>query len=362
MANASGGSACSTAVASASDINATAHFQGAASCAREGRQEDTNFLVIVGQIRAIADMTVLTPLDDENEKRVADLYVLLYYNFGDLGFDEFYRMPASVTGLEKRIRGTDLLLTNNYNPGWEYRSSSKTDIYSDVLSSALEQRIWQMRNWALKMQDDEYYELHQALVELLRRNPVLQAGTPAYEEHSRLMAQLRDAARDIPELPAPEDTLPYARLNEQAPELAQRQVATGFNGPARQGTYVFRSEPEVRQSWLAAALSDRELETLIARTDFSTQVLVGFSFGRRMNASGAIMILELGYRESNRGYTISTHIGVVPESCGVSFTESYPFVVGVTEAVPEAEVRAFGSLNFPDECGPTASGVPTTQR
>lgn len=355
-------SACSTAVVSASDLNALALFEGAVSCSREGRQKDTNFLMILGQIRAIADMTILTPLDDANAERAGELYTQLYYKFGGLGFYELYRTPTNVSELEERIRNTDLLFTNDYDPGWAYRPSSNTDIYSDVLSNAREQRIWQMRNMALKLQDDDYYEAYQALAELQRSNPVLKDGTPAFAEHSRLMARMREAAKDIPELPQPKDTIPYARLNEQDPELSRRQVATGFNGPASQGTYVFRSEQEVRQSWLAAALSDQEIQALIARTDFSTQVLVGFSFGRRMNASGKIMISELGYHESYPGYTIATRIGVVPESCGLSFTESYPFVVGVTGAVPEAEVRGSSSSNFPDECGPIVSGEPATQR
>ena len=318
--------------------------------------------MILGQIRGLSDLTILAPLDDENSERASRLYIQLYYNFGGLGFDEFYRTPTNVSALEDRIRNTDLRLTSDYDPGWSYRPSSKTGIYSEILSNAREQRIWQMRNMALKLQDDEYYEAYRALAELQRDNPVLQEGTPAFEEHSRLMARMRDAARDIPELPQPEDTIPYARLNEQDPELAERQVAMGFNGPASQGTYIFRSEAEVRQSWLAAALSDQEIATLISKTDFSRQVLVGFSFGRRMNASGQIMISELGYHESNRGYTIATRIGVVPESCGFSFTESYPFVVGVTGAVPDAEVRGYSSSNFPDKCEPIVSGEPATQR
>jgi hypothetical protein len=318
--------------------------------------------MIIGQIRATSDLTILTPLDEENDQRASELYMQFYYKLGGLGFDEFYRIPTDVSALEERIRNTELRLTEDYDPGWAYRPSSKTDIYSEVLSNAREHRIWQMRNAALKLQDDEFYEAHKALTELQRDNPVFQEGTPAFEEHSRLMARMQEAAKDIPDLPQPEDTTPYARLNEQEPEVAKQQVAIGFNGPASEGTFIFRSEAEVRQSWLAAALSDQEIETLIARTDFATQVLVGISFGQRMNASGQIMISELSYHEGSLGYTIATRIGVVPESCGFSFAESYPFVVGVAGGVPDAEVRGYSSSNFPDECGPIVSGVPAAER
>jgi hypothetical protein len=359
-------SACSTAVTSASDINVSALFQGAASCAREHRQEDTNFLMTIGEIRAKADLTVLTPLDDTNARMAVDLYIKLRnhiapYKLGSFGFDEFYRTPANVSVLEERIRGTDLLFSDDYDPGWAYAPSSKTDIYLDILSNAREQRIWQMRNMALKLQNDRYYEAYQALMALQKTYPHLQAGTPTYEEFFRLRAQMRDAARDIPELPQPEDTIPYARLNEQDPELSQRQVAVGFNGPPSQGAHIFRSEAEVRQSWLSVALSGQELEKLISGTDFSTQVLVGFSFGKRMNASGQLMISELGYHENLGGYTIATRIGVVSESCGYSFTESYPFVVGIVDAVTGGEVRGHSSTNFADECRPIVSGEPATR-
>jgi hypothetical protein len=104
------------------------------------------------------------------------------------------------------------------------------------------------------------------------------------------------------------------------------------------------------------------MDTLISRTDFARQVLVGLSFGRRMNASGQITISELDYEEGSLGYTIGARLGVVPESCGLSFSPSYPFVLAVAEAVPDAEIRGYSSSNFPDECGPIVSGEPATQR
>jgi hypothetical protein len=357
----SNASACSAAIASASDINAFALFEGVISCSEEGRQADTNLLMILGQVRATADMGILKPLDDENGKRPGELYLQLFYKFGGLGFDEFYRTQANVSDLEKRIRNADLSFKPNYNPGWAYGPSSKTDIYSQIASNAREQRIWQMRNAALKLKNDEYYEVKRALAELRKTNPILKVGTPAFKEHSKLAARLQKIAKGIPELPRPEDTTPYARLNEQDPEVAEHQVAIGFNGPAKGGILVLRSEAEVQKSWLANAVPDRERRALIAKTNFSTQVLVAVSFGERMNASGKIAISELSYHQGNSGYSVSTRIGVVPESCGVTFTESYPFVVGVTGAVPGAEIRSDSSSNFPDGCGPIASGKPAAQ-
>ncbi len=357
--DAAAASQCVAALASASHINATALFAGSIACAQARRKEDTNFLMIVGQLRATTDMSIFQPLDDENAMRAGQLYAQLFYQFGGLGFDEVYRTPASVDELERRIRNTDLSFTSGYDPGWAYRPSSKTDLYAQVLSNGREHRIWQMRNMALKLQNDAYYEAYRAEEELRRRVRVFQAGTPEYEEEARLTARMDAAAKNIPELPEPQSTLPYDRLSEQDPELAKRQLASGFNGPASSNTYVFHSSDEVRHSWLAKALSREDLDKLILRTDFSKQVLIAYSFGERENAAGPILLSELGYHRAGQGYSISTVIGVVPESCGVRFAKSYPFVVGLTDAVPDAQVNGTGTSNFPAPCGPIATGNPT---
>jgi hypothetical protein len=357
-------STCSTAVATASDINAFKLFEGVALCSGEGRQADTNFLVIVGQVRAMADLAILRPVDEPNAKGPGKLYLQVLYKYGGLGFDEFYRTPSNVSDLEKRIRAADLSLKEGYDPGWAYRPSSKTDIYSQIVSNTLERRLWQMRSVALKLQNDEYYKAHLAISKLRKANLLFKEGTPAFKEHSRLMAQIQEVAKTIPLLPEPKDTLPHERLNEQDPEMAERQVAMGFNGPAKGEIFVISSEADFRKSWLADALTEQQGKELIAKTDFSTQALVIYSFGRRMNASGNILVSKLSYYQGNSGnsgnsgYSIYTRFGVVPESCGVSFAESYPFVVGVTKAGSESRVLSSGSSNFPDKCGPIVSGQP----
>jgi hypothetical protein len=161
-------------------------------------------------------------------------------------------------------------------------------------------------------------------------------------------------------LPAPpEDARLAARLNEQSPELAAQQVASGFNGPVGGKAELFRSAAEVRQSWLAKALPADQLNAMLSHTDFSTQVLVSYSFSRYTNASGKVQLAELGYHQANGGYSISANVGVVPEACGVRPAESYPFVVGVVAAVPGARIMASGMANFAAPCGPIASGQPT---
>ncbi|HRK63860.1 MAG TPA: hypothetical protein PLN53_05650 [Terricaulis sp.] len=353
--------ACASVVRSAATLNGPSLFVGATSCAQAERAEDTNFLILVGQIRAISDLTILTPSDEANTMRAGQIYAQLYYQFGGLGFDEVYRTAAGVSTLERRVRAVSIVYSAGYDPGWSYRASSKVDIYDAIVVNTREQRLWQMRSMALRLQNDEYYAAHRALTELQRANPTFQEGTPAYEELGRLDARMEAAARGIPEIPQPEDTTPYARLNEPDPDLMTRQVASGFNGPASTETYLFRSEEEVRGSWLGGALPASELAALVERTDFSRQWLVALSVGRRMNASSEIRLSSLDYSSTFSSYSIGVRIGVISESCGVAFAASYPFVVGVVDAVPGAEVRGNSMSNFPAECGAIMSAEPTPE-
>ena len=127
-------------------------------------------------------------------------------------------------------------------------------------------------------------------------------GTPAYDELLGLQAQLENAAAGIAQFPPPPENLALmAALAAPEPELAERQLAFGFNGPAEAGALLLRSEDEVQQSWLAAALPPEELASVLSRTDFSRQVLVVYALGLHQNASGTIFLSELSYREDIPG-------------------------------------------------------------
>lgn len=350
--------ACTAALASAGNLNSLALFAATRSCAQAQRQDDTNLLMIAGQIRVMADLTILRPLGDDDTAKATKAYGQLYYQFGGLGFTEVYRTPVRARALDERIRAISFSFTPDYDPGWKFRPTSKIDLYQIVLSNIREQRLWQAANMALLLQNDAYYEAQRAEEELLRKTPVLKVGTPEYDEHVRLEAQMRSAAKSVTQLPQPKDTTPYARLREREPDVVKRQVAMGFNGPATSGTHLFVSGEDVRKSWLTDALPERELKALIAGTDFSSQVLVAFSFGERMNASGQIQLSRIGYDKSSGGYAIVAQLSVVPPSCGVAGAPSYPFVVGVTEAVPGARVLGYSTSNLPDDCKPIVSGKP----
>ncbi len=351
---------CDEAIGGAAALNGAALFNGFTVCAQDARIADANYLIIVGQVRSMADMTILTPRNDEAMQRAASLYGEIYYKYGGLGFDEFYREPTNVDAIDARVRGTDLTLREGYDPGWAYKENAKINIYGKIVANSLAQRLWQMRNFALKIQNDKYYELHLAIQKLSAENGgVFHEGTPAAEEHARLTRELDAVGAAIPELPPPEDTTPYVELMEEEPEQADQKLATGFNGPAEEDYQVLKSEADVRQSWLAAALSDDELQRLISSTDFSKYVLIAVGHGLRNNASGKI-IVSAGHGRG--GYTVETRLGLIPGSCGMESASSYPFAVAKTDVVSGDLITSFSTMNFPDACGPAMNGEPLVQR
>lgn len=193
---------CSSAVAAAAEINAIELFKGAVTCAREENVADGHFLLILGQIRGMSDMTILEPLNEADAQTVGELYSAIFYQFGGLGSPNFYRTPANAEMLEQRLRETDLTFFDDYDPGWRFKPTSNIDSYAQHITDTREKRIMEMRRHALLWQNDEYFELSQARDQLQRENPTFQTGTPAYDEFLRLTTEMDEIADSISQPPA----------------------------------------------------------------------------------------------------------------------------------------------------------------
>ncbi len=355
-------STCQSLVAKQSSLNATSLFEAFGACASETRKEDANLLMMLGQIRGTTDMGVLEPASEDAMAAASQLYGAIYSRFGGLGFDEVYRDPAAVARLAKGIAAAELRHMPGYDPGWAYKPSSKVDVYDVMIDNAKRRRIWQMQNVALKLQNDAYYEAQLAVNELQRANRVFEQGTPASDELARLSAIMNEASASIPELPEPEYNIPYARLTEADPNVEQMVVASGFNAPAESGAEIFVAEADVRASWLGAALSEQQLAAMLAKVRFGEQVLISYSFGKRTNASSQIQLVRLVFEKRFDSYSIGARLGVIPDTCGQADAASYPFIVGVIAAVPDAEIGGSSSSNYPAECGPIQTGEPSAPR
>ncbi len=148
----------------------------------------------------------------------------------------------------------------------------------------------------------------------------------------------------------------------QRPSLADRTVALGFNGPAEYDTFILSSELAVRESWLPMALSPEAFAAMLSEVDFARQVLIVVAVGSYVGASRTLGLLELAFRADPLGpggYDIAVEIGIVPESCGEISGRSYPFIVGVFDAYPNAMIMGSGFFPSPRRCGAVITATPT---
>jgi hypothetical protein len=356
---------CDVFVKTAADLNGHEVFNAVTVCAAAGQKEDTNFLMLLGQIKSMTDMTIYKPANEDEAEKVTDLYGKIYYPFSGLGFDEVYREPKKVEHIISRIESINLKFNNDYNPGWDYKLSSPTDVFNDVLAVTKLQRIWQMQNFALRVQNDTYFEAYLQEQALRAENPIYEQDTPVYKEYQRLTKIMRDASSEIEQLPKPKGDISravYRRLNAPDPDAEFVQVGSGFNGPEKYSTDIFRSEKDVRESWLATVYTAPELDEIITKVNFNERYLFSYNFGERMNASGSVYVRNLKHDKKYDGYSFNTRIGIIPEDCGIKFEPSFPFVLATIAAVDGAEINSSGMSNFPDDCGPIKSGTAATAK
>lgn len=163
---------------------ADALFDSARNC---DSMVDAVFLMIIGQIRAVTDMTVFPPESELDQNLVADLYTRLYYHMGGAGPDELFRNGDYYHELTGRIRDwrpTDL---PSYEPGWAYSSTPSYPAYFQSIERSKSSRLQQLGSYFALISDDEYFDLHVQADEILaRNNNTLTTGTADAEKYSEL--------------------------------------------------------------------------------------------------------------------------------------------------------------------------------
>ena len=343
------------------DANAWQLFAIAEACALKEDTESLTLALILGQIRASADMSVLQPVDEQATMEAAELYGQIFYVYGGAGSSELWRDVARSAELVAKIEAADLGLAETYDPGWTFDKRARRDLYSEVVDYHRRHRLWQLDYYARLVRNDSYYEAQQELDALESENGTFEVGTPAYEKYQELMAVKNEASAAIEELPPPQSDISFEVLDVQAADRADRQLHNGVNGPAEAGATLYRTEAELRNSWIADALTPTELSVLVSQVDFATEHVVSAALGRRTNAAGPPDFAEIGFYSTFGSYSVSTRLGVIPKECGEEQTESYPFAIGKVEAVAEAVIAASGTSNYPVGCGPVMSSKPTEE-
>lgn len=104
-------------------------FDSAVLCMSEKEAQRGSRLMILGQMRALVDLTLFPPKDDPAKKIATRLYSRLYYQLGGSGPDEFITNSESFIELIDYISAWEPENLQDYEPDWEYESAPSHERY-----------------------------------------------------------------------------------------------------------------------------------------------------------------------------------------------------------------------------------------
>ena len=350
---------CDEGLQSGSAINGPQLFAAALDCFESDLQIEGAFLLIAGQIRSATDMALLRPETDIDEVAMGELATALFYQFGGAGPKEPYRDPVSSDWLFEKLSQFHPEIYGNYNPGWNYRDSSRVHLYNAVAEEQRDHRITQLQSFTRLLRDPEYWAADQERTRILERNGgILSFGTEDYERAEQLRKLMLEISQ-AQEQEAPSFSPSVLDEYVPDPDAPFVQVHAGLNGPKEFSRETYYSEEELLASWVADAISTQKLAELINRVDFSGQVIVALASGRRANASGRFHITDVSYNSLLESWSIYGTVGVNQDGCNRPAEESYPFAVAIADAPAKKPITSGGGIsNFPDECLDLSEGEP----
>jgi ribosomal protein L12E/L44/L45/RPP1/RPP2 len=149
----------------------------------------------------------------------------------------------------------------------------------------------------------------------------------------------------------------YSSASNDGEAGPYRTLFTGFNGPKSPGTYTYFSSEEARASWLAQALGEERLDSVLSEVDFKRQILVAAAVGEHRTANGALSLQRIDVNDSR--VMPYVRIGVNRAGCEEPSRASYPFVLAAIGR-PKLNVSTGGTdqQDYPNGCARAASGGP----
>ncbi len=343
---------CDLGVENSGALNASELWKRASSCAELNRKLDSTFLLLVGQIRAMADMSVLEPESDEEGVKVTDLYGVLFYQAGGSGYDEIYRNKASFEKLLNSVARWQATISDTYDPGWKIKRDVDFTFYTQMIECQRALRVSKLKWYASLIQDDEYFELHQQQTRLHQENQsTFEHGTTAYDKAQELSSKMN---RISSQLPMPNSNPPECEIGKPYkpdPNANYRQVYTGYNGLKTSKASVYLSKDQILKSWIAKAVSKSELDKILSNVDFGSEIMVALNFGKRESATGSTYITDVKYNSVYKSLNVAGLIGVNERDCSKSHQISYPFVLAIAERPPSfPDYPSLYVQNFSDGC------------
>tara|TARA_B100000446_G_scaffold58129_1_gene54118 strand:- start:294 stop:1460 length:1167 start_codon:yes stop_codon:yes gene_type:complete len=349
---------CIDAINSAEELNAYDLWSGASDCSKSNLKRETNFLLIAGQIRAMSDMGVLEPVSDEEGVKAGDLYGALYYKSGGSGFDEIYRDAIEFGQLFRDLESWTAKLRKKYNPGWEYKANIDPTYYDQMTICQKKLRISKLKWYSSLVQNDEYYEMSTQLSKLQADNPgAFQVGTDAYKQYQRISSKINSVSSKISKPKVNPKECDFIKPFTPDPNASFKQIYKGYNGPNKSRASVFKSDTEIRDSWLGKAIKKSDLDALLVKIDFNKKIIVSLSVGKRKTATGTIHISDVKFNTVYKSLSVSGLVGVIEQPCTKNQLDSYPFALAIADIPPvDIDHPGISIQNFADGCKEVVSG------
>ena len=354
---------CTQTIERSTSLNGPQLFSAAEACARAEQSDDAVFLVLAGQVRAMADMSLLEPQSEPDEEAMAELYGAVYYKYGGSGPDDMYRDVDRADRMFRRLRSWRPSFSDSYDPGWNYQPPAERERYLLMVDYSIRSRLAKLETYRNLVQDDRYYAIHKERREILaRNNSRITPGTEdgdRIEELDQMEATIRSSIPRVPEPPLPDELQPDYSPNPDADFV---QLHAGFNGIEEGiGLHVFDSRAEALDSWLSRVMAPADLRKLLDEVDFQLQTIVVLRFRPTASANGRLYIQDIEYRASQQSMNVSGVLGVNVNDCEEPKARSYPFVIAASPK-PDFEVEVMSSSvsTLAEGCGPSVGAEGTS--
>lgn len=176
--------------------NGSQLFYAAVVEAHLGNDTESLKYLISGQIRSTTDMSLFKPVTESDEKLIAGLYGIIFYQFGGAGGNEIYQDEAVYPKVFDNIRTYRPVIDESYNPGWGHKGIPSNSEYLDAVSKGKDHRIKQLSDLVSLLQNEEYVTLSKELEEI-KKTP--DSGNRALE----IINKMREIS-GAPKVPMPE--------------------------------------------------------------------------------------------------------------------------------------------------------------
>ncbi|WP_162789589.1 hypothetical protein [Altererythrobacter sp. ZODW24] len=318
----------------------------------EGREDDAELLEVLARIRASADMILLPPEDPIGLFRISDSREA-FAGLGEFIDEDLARDPERFATLLDRVRKVNLSIPADYDPGWVIAGSEKSALYADVIDGLRTDTLAMESYIATLVRDEVYFEAYVERVAMLADLSVDGSQLPARFDE---VAEIMQARIDILGDPPTDTAVPWREVYKPGPNAPFAVLYRGFNGPAQGEALLLRNSEEVRQSWVANALSREELSQVLSKIDFENEVLGLFAVGEMTNATENFFVTEFAPQQDSDGHSISVRVGVVGEHCGFEPSRSYPFLLVKASSQADGALSSRFRSNYPDQCAPVMAG------